>query len=824
SEESMKKNTRKWFLISLIAMLTLSLMLSLSCAKSSGGGTDDEGDDDTGDDDTAGDSNVGDYTVFLNMVPVEIGAVAEAAALTVFDAEGEDLNVEGVLLSDFLAGIAEFAADAEKFTYEFLSRFDDSTLDAGLVDYTDLATVAFYADPDMDRLCLGWIEAGHADHALCDMDNGALVTHPIAGQWDFQTIQWVDDRTDDQPTHLGEEAAIQAVVTAGTGVIVAGSYMKAFVQENGYGLKLFADMGATEDNQGYDGQLFSEIYLFEGDEVFVQGRITVHDGMIEFVPVSGYHVAVLSTGNAVPDPVTKTIDDLTADPYRWAGALVRVDDVEMVDVNPDDPTTDWPEYATKSKDIRIRHAAGGVKIGLPIYEGTGIPGSRGPEGTFDVAGVFNIDGETFLLYPRMIEDVNPADDNLAGSVTVAIYGEERQGVVNLALLPAGMQQLEDVGDPVPVVSIASIVRASGIARNYKRLEYKPVAYDDRKPFETLIYDEMKSGVLYQGDPTEPDEPDPMLNSHFWDGMYLSDIYFLNGITDVQAFREIEPPEEGDAVHGEGVTLMINGQKYNMEFSKLPKTEYEGQQAIAIKEFLSDAVIGLFTMDGSFTVEQIKVLYDYRLLSYDESDEAIVRYDDLADGYLILADPPYTVFPSLGASARVDDLYVIDMMRFIEVDDGVSDPIPVYLRDCATENIDVGEGVFEDVVFFSAVLEEAGIDTSAGMYLFDFWLVASDDFVSYWTYGHNHLVDMYYRPYENRGWTADPDIATYGGRVSTKGIKAIELHDVPQEAPSEAVVIDEETLWGSSADSCEGCHYKHEAIQIPIDCYACHAAP
>jgi len=809
---------RHWLLLALIALLAAMLILGAACAKKSTG--DDDDDDDTTDDDVP-ESGVGSYMVYLNMVPVLLGELVEPQALTIYDAGGEALEVEGIVLGDLLAAIDEFADDAEKFAYELIDFYDNTTLPAGLVDYADLANVAFYENPDQALLCVGWLEEGHADHSLCDMGGGAVITHPLDGAFDWKTIEWINERDGDQPAHLGEEAAAKAVVTVGTGTIVAGEYVKTFMQQDGYGVKVFADTGATETNQGYDGQLFKEIYTFEGDELFVYGRVTVHDGMIEYVPVSGYHMAVLSTGNETETPVTKTIDELDADPYRYAGALVRIDDVEMVDVDPEDPTTDWPEYGTKSKDIRI-YDGGSMKIGLSIYEGTGIPGSTKPEAPFDIAGAFNIDGTSYLLYPRKIEDVNPTEEHLSGSVRVSIYGEDASGVVNLALLPAGLQPIGG-GDPVPVVSIAAVINAAGIARNPKLLEYKPVAYDGRKPFNKVIFDEMKAGVFYQGEAEEDDQPDPMLNSYFWEGMNLSDIYFLNGVTDVHAFREIEPPPEGEAEHGEGLTLTINGVSYVLNFADLPKTDYEGQDAIRFSEFIHDSVIELYTMDGSFTVDQIKELYDYRLVSFDGSDETLITVDELGDGYVILDDDPYTVFPGLGNEARVDDVYLIDMMRLIRVDFGEEkdDPVVVYLRDCPTEEVEVEDGVTEDVVFFRDVLVEAGYDITGANYLWDFWLIASDDFVSTWTYGHNHLEDMYYRPYANRGWTVDPGLESYGGRVSTKAILEIELHAVPQEAPSIEV---EDGRWGSDAESCEGCHFKHEQLQIPIDCFSCHTAP
>ena len=307
-------------------------------------------------------------------------------------------------------------------------------------------------------------------------------------------------------------------------------------------------------------------------------------------------------------------------------------------------------------------------------------------------------------------------------------------------------------------------------------------------------------------------------------MNLSEIYYLIGVTDVLGFRATEGPTEGDAVHGEGVTLMINDKKYAVNFNTLTHTMYEGQDAIAFAQFIPDNVIGLFTMDGSFTTDQIRKLYDYRIVSYDQSREITVRADALGGGYVLMSDPPVAVFPDLGTSANVPDIFMIDMKRYIQVDAGAGDPAVVYLRDCATESVEVEPGVYEDVVYFHTVLENAGLDTSQGMYLHEFWLIAADDFISTWTYNHNHLIDMYFRPDADRGYTTDPDLAAYGGRVSTKAVYEIELHDVPQAAPSIQVVVGDQTLWGSDANACEGCHYKNDAIQIPIDCFSCHAAP
>ncbi|NLH47356.1 MAG: hypothetical protein GX444_02010 [Myxococcales bacterium] len=814
---------RKLATIGWLVLILTILACGFGCAdKSTGSGSDDDDDNDTTDDDAPA-SGVGSYSVHLNLAPVAIGDGPEIAARTVYTPAGEELTAQTILVSDVLASLDAFTADAGNFTYRFINFFDLES--AAAVAFADLANVAFYEDPDKTVLCLGWLVPGHEADSLCDMENGYLVTIPVDGAYELQDLAYVNERSGEQPTHLGETVALRAVAHTGANTIVSGSYLKTYLQQDGYGVKVFADPAATVADQGYDGTLYAEAETFPGDEIFVLGHITLHNGMIELVPLSAYHLAVLSINNPVPDPVTLTIGELKDDRYRYCGVLTRLDDVRIVDVNPDDPTTDWPDFGTKSKDIVIQHSTGGDKIGLPVYEHTGLPGSEKPADGFDVIGVPEVDGEATQLFPRRVEDINPTDQRLAGTIRVTVNGEDLSALVDLADLPAGQQPIGEDGALVPVVSLAEVAHAAGLTRNPKLLDFKPVAYDGRQPFDTLYYDELKSGTLYQDTPTEEEQPDPMVSSYFWAQMGLSEIYFLRGVTQIQAFRAVEPPTEGEAEYGEGITLKINGHSFAVPFAGMATTEYEGQEVIPAAQLINDLVIGQFTMGGSFTTEQIKLLYDYRLVSKDADDEATVRYADLAGGYVVVDDDPYIFFPDLGDAYRVDQLLVVEMKRYIQVDlgDG-SDPTVVYLSDCATESVDVGDGTMEDVVFFKTVLDEAGVDTGTGMYRYEFWLIASDEFASTWDYGHGHLESMYFRPLENRGYTVDPEIAAYGGRVSTKAVYEIELHDVPQEAPSIQVIVDGVTLWGNDANSCDGCHFKEDTLQLPIDCTSCHDVP
>ena len=79
-----------------------------------------------------------------------------------------------------------------------------------------------------------------------------------------------------------------------------------------------------------------------------------------------------------------------------------------------------------------------------------------------------------------------------------------------------------------------------------------------------------------------------------------------------------------------------------------------------------------------------------------------------------------------------------------VDDGVGEEV-FYWEDLATDTIDE-----EEVVFFDTLLDTAGL-SEADKVENDYYLWASDDFGTYFPYGHHHLEDMYFNPLANRGF-------------------------------------------------------------------------
>ena len=132
---------------------------------------------------------------------------------------------------------------------------------------------------------------------------------------------------------------------------------------------------------------------------------------------------------------------------------------------------------------------------------------------------------------------------------------------------------------------------------------------------------------------------------------------------------------------------------------------------------------------------------------------------------------------------------------------------------------------EEVVFLDTLLDTAGI-SEAEKVENDYFLFASDDFGTYFPYGHHHLEDMYFRPLENETFVTDdnPAMPAYGGRYSVKSLLEIELRPIPQEAPSLFVDDALGTGWLSDPEdgyTCNGCHVKRGEVVIPVNCAQCH---
>ena len=635
-------------------------------------------------------------------------------------------------------------------------------------------------------------------------------------------ISYMKDMDGNVPANEGEIIYIEGVATMGTGVMVSGRYLKFHIEDATGGAYVFADTEAQAAAQQAGGSSFLGIEIYEGDLVRIQGEIGSHEGMIEFYPLSGGNISVRDSGQSQPAAhVFASVDAIYASQYEYVGDLVRVNNVEIQG----DASEAWPEYGQKGKDIELKATGDTNTLYADIYPGSGVPGSNYPEGTFDIVGVLHREvaqgGEaSYTIFPRALYDINPENGSPLSGHQLLVYkqGQKGQGVsVSVDGLPQSSYDRDTEEDPgaEPVVTFASFI-VSEIVSDPKNWTYKIVARDGRQPFETLDFNQLKSGLLYEGEYEEED----VLKSHFYEGIELSEIYFLNDLAEIILYPVGEGPQEGEATHGEGITLIINETSYPVNFADLPSPEVTERP---LADFVPDNIMSFYTMSDSFSYDQIRVLYDYRLIPYDVGDECFpVTWDEIdpeTDAPAVDLSSGLPVVTGLAGCGEIDDLATIEMVRKVIVSDGLSEEV-FYWEDLPTVTVDD-----EEVVFLDTLLDTAGF-SEAEKVGNDYLLYASDNFGTYFPYGHHHLEDMYFRPLENRTFVTDdnPDMPAYGGRYSVKALLEIELRPIPQEAPS--LFVDDALGTGWLADpesgaTCNGCHVKRGEVVIPVNCAQCH---
>jgi hypothetical protein len=427
---------------------------------------------------------------------------------------------------------------------------------------------------------------------------------------------------------------------------------------------------------------------------------------------------------------------------------------------------------------------------------------------------------SYSIYPRALYDINPESGSPLAGHQMLVYkqGQKGEGIsVSVDGLPQSSYDRDTEEDPgaEPVVTFASFI-VPEVVTDPKNWTYKIVARDGRQPFETLDFNQMKSGLLYEGEYESQD----VLKSSFYEGMELSEIYFLNDLAEIILYPLGEGPQEGEATHGEGITLTIDETSYPVNFADLPSPELTERP---LADFVPDNIMSFYTMSDSFSYDQIRVLYDYRLVSHDGLDECFpVTWDEIdaeTGAPMVDLSSGLPVATGLPGCDDVDDLATIEMVRKVIVDDGLSEEV-FYWEDLPTVTVED-----EEVVFLDTLLDTAGF-SEAEKVENDYLLYASDDFGTYFPYGHHHVEDMYFRPLANRTFVTDdnPEMPAYGGRYSVKALLEIELRAIPQEAPSIFVNDALATGWLSdpeSGDTCNGCHFKRGAVVIPVNCADCH---
>jgi len=150
--------------------------------------------------------------------------------------------------------------------------------------------------------------------------------------------------------HLGETIQTEGVVTVDAGVY-ANNKLKIFTQDGADGIMVYHESAA-------------EIAAFqEGEKLRVTGVIGQEDPTSDsnraigtvLVNVTSMQTDVLSTGNALPEPLPITLQTLTDEGNDYVGTLIVADNVRK-------ESGSWPVVGDRSKQVTIIDDTGATAI------------------------------------------------------------------------------------------------------------------------------------------------------------------------------------------------------------------------------------------------------------------------------------------------------------------------------------------------------------------------------------------------------------------------------------------------------------------------------
>lgn len=770
-------------------------------------------------------------SVSLNQVPTDLSGLTPALQKVV-DVDGTVRTIWAVRVSDWLDRL--LGEDAAQYSYNLIGREEGSLLECmggnerQLPSYEDLRHAFFCDEGSEDKggrgLRILWDEPKASCFYRDRMDRGSVVSYPNWGALEKKQCSYVMEMKGATSAHEGETVYVEGVATMGTGVMACHRYFKIHIQNATGGIYVFADMEPAVAEPGYDGSTFANVTIYPGDRVVLKGTIRSRNGMVELRPASGYHVAVLGRGESLPAPhVFASANEIHRSRYEYVGDLVRVKGVRL---RGPDTAALWPQYGQEANGIELETEAPHENQGLQmdIKAGSGIPGSNPPRDSFDIIGVLHrqvaeTGSVSYVLFPRGLSDIHPLRGSPISGPQIEVYkaGHPEDAVtIPLSRVP---QCLYDTGrtsggqpvGPEPVATLDSLI-VPQMTLSPQNWVYKIVARDGRQPDECLQFSQLKSGVLYQSEGA--------VNTYFFPGVHHTQIFCLNDLARIVLYPTGDGlgHPSGEARHGEGVNLSIHGTNYPVILRDLPDPGPTPLRPLS--DLVPDSIIDSYTMSGFFSADQIRALYDYRLVSYGGAQECTVTWEAMQAGR-VHREGALNVVGLEGCALA--DLFTIEMIRKLIVDDGMRERTFCW-RDLPTRQFDVGGGKMETVVFFDDVLDAIGVQEAEKPH-YDYLLWAPDDFGVYFPYGHNHLKEMYFDPVTNKGFVTNknPDMPGFGGCFSTKAILRITLRPIPQGPPS----LHANGLgWlpnPESKETCYGCHIKDQTgkLKIRVNCAECH---
>jgi len=272
-------------------------------------------------------------------------------------------------------------------TWTLINEVNDLMPDAGSQEWTQV---------DVNVAELGGKEVYFAFHFYGANDGGSsswTVDNLAINDSDAFSGDGSDDGGDDDGGDTGELVSIaDAKSQIGSNVTISG-----IVSTPDYG----ANNGqyyVQDETAGINIIHFSNNGLVEiGDEVELIGTVGEFSNQVQ-IEVSS--VTVISSGNAIPSPISINTSDLSLD-SELLGSRVVIENVSLVDAS------QWPtEAISSSSGVNVEATVNGTTFIIRIDRGESYyDGSSAPNGTFTLTGILGNFNDDVQILPFVEGDV-----------------------------------------------------------------------------------------------------------------------------------------------------------------------------------------------------------------------------------------------------------------------------------------------------------------------------------------------------------------------------------------------------------------------------------
>ena len=298
---------------------------------------------------------------------------------------------------------------------------------------------------------------------------------------------------------------------------------------------------------------------------------------------------------------------------------------------------------------------------------------------------------------------------------------------------------------------------------------------------------------------------------------------------------------------DGINVRIEGRTYFLPFATLPRTtvtvEGAEQEAVPLLALVPPEVLEPLSFDGSFTDEQLRVLYDYRLrAAEEEAAPVVVSPEGLAADHLLVEGWTTLLTDPAAGGQQVANLCHVEALRRFFVTrpggEGEEDEVTLlHLEDLPLETVLTREGEELPGLSFADLLAASGLlGEDEGPSAYDYRLIPADmlgqpDQAVRFPWGHGHLEQLRFVPSLLRTVSLDKEadlededgVASYGGLQGHGGWGSVKvlLEVALLPTPDPAATVDGPDGPYTDPESCAGCHVRRGQVDIPVRCDQCH---